>query len=209
MRKVTKEYEVYKFNELEKDVQEEVLKRYTESEHEFYIDNELYDDMVDLAQNTLENYFKGAEYQKIHYDLSYSQGSGAMIEFNIDLKDLNNKYKMLTNEEVKKCSDIGYTNIKVYHSNSRYYHERSFDIDWNDYTLYSYTSEYCENIEKVQNKIDTMIDLFREDIVLMNEEIARGGYNMLEDKEHFEEMAMDDIKDLEFLSDGSVFDERN
>ena len=29
MRKVTKEYEVYKFNELEKDVQEEVLKKYT------------------------------------------------------------------------------------------------------------------------------------------------------------------------------------
>ena len=209
MRKVTKEYEVYKFNELDKDVQEEVLKRYTESEHEFYIDNELQDDMADLAQNTLENYFKGAEYQKIYYDLSYSQGSGAMVEFNIDLKDLNNKYKMLTNEEVKKCSDIGYTNIKVYHSNSRYYHERSFDIDWNDYTMYSYTSEYCENIEKVQNKIDTMIDLFREDIVLMNEEIARDGYNMLEDKAHFEEMAMDDIKDLEFLSDGSVFDEYN
>ena len=46
MRKVTKEYEVYKFNELEKDVQEKVLERYTESEHEFYIDNDLYDDMI-------------------------------------------------------------------------------------------------------------------------------------------------------------------
>ena len=92
MRKVTKEYEVYKFNELEKDVQEEVLKRYKESEYDFYIDNDLYDDMVDLAQNTLENYFKGAKYNNIYYDLSYSQGSGAMVEFNIDLKDLNNKY---------------------------------------------------------------------------------------------------------------------
>ena len=70
MRKVTKEYNVYKFNELEKDVQEKVLKRYTESEHEFYIDNELYDDMIDLAQNTLENYFKGAKYNNIYYDLS-------------------------------------------------------------------------------------------------------------------------------------------
>ena len=202
MRKVIKEYNVYKFNELEKDVQEEVLKRYTESEHEFYIDNELYDDMVELAKNSLENYFKGAEYQKIYYDLSYSQGSGAMVEFNIDLKDLNNKYKMLTDEEVKKCSDIGYTNIKVYHSNSRYCHERAFDIDWNDYTD-------NDNFEKIQKNIDVMIELFREDIVLMNEEIARSGYKMIEDNARFEEMVMNDIKDLEFLSDGSVFDERD
>ena len=50
-----------------------------------------------------------------------------------------------------------------------------------------------------------MIELFREDIVLMNKEIARGGYNILEDEARFEEMAMDRIKTLEFLSDGSVF----
>ena len=205
MRKVTKEYEVYKFNELEKEVQEKVLKRYTESEYDFYIDNELYDDMVNLTQNTLENYFKGAEYQEIYYDLSYSQGSGAMVEFNIDLKDLNNKYKMLTDEEVKKCSDIGYTNIKVYHNNSHYCHERTFDIDWNDYTMYSYISEYCENIEKVQKNIDAMIELFREDIVLMNEEIACEGYKILENEASFEKMAMERINELEFLSDGSVF----
>ena len=205
MRKIIKEYEVYKFNELEKDVQEKVLERYTESEHDFYIDNDLYDDMVDLARCTLENYFKGAKYNNIYYDLSYSQGSGAMVEFNIDLKDLNNKYKMLTDEEVKKCSDIGYTNIKIYHNNSNYYHERSFDIDWNDYTMYSYTSEYCENIEKVQKNIDAMIELFREDIVLMNEEITHDGYKMLEDEARFEKMAMERIKTLEFLSDGSVF----
>ena len=205
MRKVTKVYNVYKFNELEKDVQEKVLKRYKESAYEFYIDNILYDDMVILAQNILENYFKGAKYNNIYYDLSYSQGSGAMVEFNIDLKDLNNKYKMLTDEEIKKCSDIGYTNIKVYHNDSYYCHERTFDIDWNDYTMYSYISEYCENIEKIQKNIDAMIELFREDIVLMNEEIARNGYNMLEDETSFEKMAMERINKLEFLSDGSVF----
>ena len=198
MRKVTKEYEVYKFNELEKEVQEEVLKRYTESEYEFYIDNELCDDMIELAKDSLQNHFKGAKYNNIYYDLSYSQGGGAMVEFNIDLKDLNNKYKMLTDEEVKKCSNIGYTNIKVYHNDSHYYHERTFDIDWWDYTD-------NDNFEEIQDKIDAMIELFREDIVLMNEEIARDGYKMLEDEARFKEMAMNDINDLEFLSDGSVF----
>ena len=205
MRKVIKEYNVYKFNELEKDVQEKVLERYTESEHEFYIDNDLYDDMIELAQNTLENYFKGAKYTNIYYDLSYSQGSGAMVEFNIDLKDLNNKYKMLSQKEINDLENFGGTNVKVYHNGSHYCHERTFDIDWNDFIMYSYTSEYCENIEKVQKNIDAMIELFREDIVLMNEEITHDGYKMIEDEARFEEMAMEDIKTLEFLSDGSVF----
>ena len=209
MRKVTKEYEVYKFNELEKEVQEKVLERYMQYEYEFYVDNILYDDMIELAKDSLQNYFKGAEYNNIYYNLSYSQGSGAMIEFNIDLKDLNNKYKMLTDEEMKKCSDIGYTTIKVYHNNSRYCHERTFDIDWCDFTTYDYMDEHCEDMEKVQKNIDAMIELFKGDIVLMNKEIARGGYNILENKATFEEMTMNDINDLEFLSDGSVFDEYN
>ena len=50
-----------------------------------------------------------------------------------------------------------------------------------------------------------MIELFKGDIVLMNKEITRDGYNILEDKASFEEMTMDRINDLEFLSDGSVF----
>lgn len=202
MRKVTKEYNVYKFEELEKDIQEKVMERYIEISYECYIDNMLYDDLVELAKDSLQNYFKGAEYQEIYYDLSYSQGSGAMVEFNIDLKDLNNKYKMLTDEEVKKCSDIGYTNIKVYHNNSHYYHERTFDIDWNDYTD-------NDNFEKIQDKIDTTIELFKEDIITMNREIARDGYNIIEDRVMFEDMAKDHINDFEFLSDGSEFNECN
>ena len=205
MRKVTKEYEVYKFNELEKDVQEKVLEKYMQYEYEFYVDNELEDDMVELTKDSLQNHFKGAKYNNIYYDLSYSQGSGTMIEFNIDLKDLNNKYKMLSQEEIEGLENLGGTNVKVYHNNSRYYHERTFDIDWCDFTMYTYMDEHCEDMEKVQKNIDAMIDLFREDIVLMNKEIARGGYKMLENEARFEEMAMDHIKTLEFLSDGSVF----
>lgn len=205
MRKVTKEYNVYKFEELEKDIQEKVLEKYTQYEYGSYIDDMLYDDMVELAKDSLQNYFKGAEYNNIYYDLSYCQGSGAMIEFNIDLKDLNNKYNMLSQEEINGLENFGGTNIKVYHNNSHYYHERTFDIDWNDFTMYTYMDDYCKDMEKVQNKIDSMIEIFRDDIVLMNKQIARDGYNMLEDKSTFEEMAMERINDLEFLSDGSVF----
>lgn len=202
MRKIIKEYLVYKFEELEKDIQEEIMERYIKISYECYIDTMLYDDMVDLAQNTLEKYFKGAEYKHIYYDLSYSQGSGSMVEFNIDLKDLNNKYKMLSQEEIQGLENFGETNIKVYHDKSCYCHEYTFDIDWNDYTD-------NDNFEKIQNKIDTMIDLFRQDIVLMNKDITRDGYNMLEDKATFEQMAMEHINDLEFLSNGSDFNECN
>lgn len=205
MRKITKEYSVYKFEELSKDVQEKLIDRYIEISQECYIDNMLYDDMVELAQNTLQKYFKGAEYDNIYYDLSYSQGSGAMIEFNIDLKYLNNKYNMLSQEEIDGLENFGGTNIKVYHNNSHYYHERTFDIDWCDFTMYTYMDEYCKDMENVQNKIDSMIEIFRDDIVLMNAQVARDGYNMIEDKSTFEEMAMDHINELEFLSNGSEF----
>lgn len=198
MKKVVKEYNVYKFEELEKDIQEKLLEKYMQNEQEIYCECLLEYDMRELAKDLLQEYFKGAEFKRVFYDLSYCQGSGAMIEFTIDLKDLNNKYKMLTNEEVKKCSDIGYTNIKVYHNNSHYYHERTFDIDWNDYTD-------NDNFEEIQNKIDTTIDLFKNDIVEMNQELTKSGYEQLENEEYFKENARIVLNDLEFLENGDVF----
>ena len=107
MRKVTKEYTLYKFEELEKSIQESILERYIESESELYCETCLYGDMVELAHNLLQKYFKGSEYVDIHYDLGHSQGSGAMIEFTIDLKDLNNKYNLLKEKEIKELFKNG------------------------------------------------------------------------------------------------------
>ena len=205
MRKITKEYNVYRFEELDKSIQESILERYIEEESEFYCETCLYGDMVELAHNLLQEYFKGSEYIDIHYDLSYCQGSGAMIEFTIDLKDLNNKYNLLKEKEVEELESFGGTEIKVYHNNNHYYHEYTFDIDYNNFTMYAYEWEDIKDIYEVDKKIEEMIDLFKKDIICMNKEFARSGYSQLEDREMFEENAMLHIKDLEFLESGEEF----
>ena len=206
MRKIIKEYNVYGFEELDKSIQESILERYIEKESELYCETCLYGDMVELAHNLLQEYFKGSEYVDIHYDLGYSQGSGAMIEFTIDLKDLNNKYNLLKEKEVKELEIFGETEIKVYHNNNSHYcHEFTFYIDYNDFTMYDYEWEVIKDIYEVNKKIEEMIDLFKKDIITMNKEFTRNGYSYLEDREMFEENAMLYIKDLEFLESGEEF----
>lgn len=200
MRKVTKEYEVYKFEELEKDTQERLLEECMEEVYERYCECQLNDDMRELAKELLKENFKGAEYQEVYYDLSYSQGCGSMIEFDIDLVDLNEKYNLLKVEELNKCVGIGWTNIQVKHR-GHYYHENSFVIDYNDYT------DYDDEFEEIQDKIEDMIELFEKDIVLMNKELTKEGYSMLENRDYFEEEAMQVINELEFLKTGRVFNE--
>ena len=90
MRTIQKEYVLYKFDELSSDVQEKVLEKYIDIEYQGYLEYCLSDDMENLARDLLQTYFKGANYNNIYYDLSYCQGSGSMIAFNIDLEDLNN-----------------------------------------------------------------------------------------------------------------------
>lgn len=205
MRKITKEYNVYKFEELDENIQESILEKYIESESELYCETCLYGDMVELAHNLLQKYFKGSEYVDIHYDLGHSQGSGAMIEFTIDLKDLNNKYNLLKEKEINELESFGGTEIKVYHNNNHYCHEYTFHIDYNDFTRYYYEWEDIKDIYEVDKKIEEMIDLFKKDIITMNKEFTRGGYSQLEDREMFEENAMLHIKDLEFLESGEEF----
>lgn len=206
MRKVTKEYNLYKFEELEKSIQEKILERYERLEFELYCEHCLYGDMVNLAHDLLQEYFKGSEYVDIHYDLGHSQGSGAMIEFTIDLKDLNNKYNLLKEKEVEELENFGGTEIKVYHNNNSHYcHEYTFYTDYNDFVTYDYEWEVIKDIYEVDKKIEEMIDLFKKDIITMNKEFTRSGYNILEDREMFEENAMLRIEDLEFLESGEEF----
>ena len=205
MRRIQKEYILYKFDELSKDVQERVLEKYIDIEYQHYLEYCLYDDMENLARDLLQTYFKGANYTNIYYDLSYSQGSGSMIAFNIDLEDLNNKYNKLSKEQIKELESFGGTDIKVYHNDSHYYHEYTFAIDYNNFTMYGYEWETFENEDEIEDKIDEMIKQFKKDIVNMNKELSNSGYNQLENKEYFEELARINILDLEFLENGDVF----
>ena len=108
MEKITKTFDVYDFDELDKEIQNKLIEQEKANYSEDYCNYSLYDDMKEKAKELLEKYFKGkAEFKNIYYSLSYCQGDGAMIEFTLNY-----------------CNKI--VNVKQY---GNYYHERSFIIE--------------------------------------------------------------------------------
>ena len=127
MKKIIKEYNIYSYDELDENIKNELLEKEQEYQKEAYIESFLYNDMEDKAQELLKTYFKDkAELKNIYYDLSYCQGSGAMIEF-----------------------DLYYYNKLVHiKQHGHYYHELSFIID-----SYELTEKQEEQLKE---KIHTM-----------------------------------------------------
>ena len=109
MEVVTRKYNVYNFNELSKEIQKKLIEKEIQDQNEFYLDTFLIEDMKEAAKELLQKYFKNnkTEFEAVYYDLSYCQGRGAMIEFNLYYY---NKY------------------VKIKHYGN-YEHERSFTID--------------------------------------------------------------------------------
>lgn len=109
MEKIQKTYTIYNFDELKKEIQEQLIEEEQERQAEAYCEICLYGDMKEQALILLQKYFGNkAEYKGIEYSLTWSQGDGAMIEF-----------------------DLYYYNkfIKIRHNNNFYCHARTFCID--------------------------------------------------------------------------------
>lgn len=136
MKEITKTYQLYKFDELDEKIQEELLKQETEKQANYFCDYELQIFMEQKAKELLHKYFKNnATYKQVYYDLSYSQGDGAMIEF--DLQYYKNNFE-----------------IRQY---GHYYHERAFTVinkNW-----------YKELSPKVLSKLDEKIVNMNKELV--------------------------------------------
>lgn len=116
MEIITKTYNIYKFDELSQEVQKKVIEREIESLRDLEIEDFLKEEMEFYAQQLLEeNFGDKAFFKNVYYDLSYCQGSGAMIEF-----DLVYYGKSLSIKHDKYC---------------RYYHKNSFEVIENDKEL--------------------------------------------------------------------------
>lgn len=222
MEKVTREYEVYNFEELDKDIQETLIEKEKEYQSEIYINDMLEQDMHIEADNILKEYFDSFELKNVYYDLSYSQGSGAIIEFNINIKDLNNKYNLLSSEELRFVQDKGIINdIEVYHNDNYYYHEYTFSIKYYDnFGYYDYEDikeDYDiteENFNKLEDKIIDFLDTYNklnkensqfiEDIISINKELKKRGYDLIEN-EPDNDLIIDFLKDQRYLKNGDVF----
>ncbi len=211
MRKVTKEYNVYNFDELDKDIQEKLIEDESKYQCDFYCETFLQNDITNDAEIILEKTFNNSKIEnlQVYYDFSYSQGSGACMQFDIYLEDVNKKLKIFTDKEMEIFKNYG-SLIKIIHNDNFYCHEKTFGID--DMNLY-YSIDYalqCEEItknkyEKLEEKIAKTFDILKELIIKMNSELAKDGYSIIEDEESFKISALEFLQEQEYLKDGSVF----
>ena len=109
MQTITKTFNIYNFDELSAEIQEELIKKEEENIRQADIECSLEDEMSELAKQLLEeNFGEKAIFKKVYYDLGYCQGDGAMIEFNLNY-----------------CGK----DVEIRHNPyCHYYHERSFEI---------------------------------------------------------------------------------
>lgn len=108
MKEITKTIKVYDFEELSEKIQKKLIEEEKENIFESYLEWELYEDLTELAKEILQQHFgEKAIFNKIYYNLSYCQGDGAMIEFELEY------YGKL--QTIKQCG--------------RYTHSRSFSIN--------------------------------------------------------------------------------
>lgn len=190
---------IYDFKELDEKIQERLIEDEAEVQADDYYRTQLYNDIKDYACKLLRDNFKDSLFLDVYYDLSYGQGSGAMIEFDINIEALNNKYKMLTKKEIEKIVETDITTISVKHTGN-YYHTLSFDIDYKDYTF------YIDNSDKLQEKLDKMMEKFTEDIIDMNEQLTKKSYEYMDFVSNRETL-IDILEENKYLKNGKIYHE--
>lgn len=127
METITKTYNIYKFDELSKEVQGKVIKREAEGIKELEIEDFLKEEMEFYAQQLLEeNFGDKAIFKNVYYDLSYCQGSGAMIEFDLEYSGKN---------------------LEIRHGGGHYYHKHSFNIYGDNLSEFQYSFVYKAVVE--------------------------------------------------------------
>lgn len=210
MRTIIKKYDVYKFDELSEEIKEKLIEERAEKEREIFCEWELETLMTEEASNILENTFTSFNNVDVVYDLSYSQGSGAMIQFDIPIEDVNKKLKIFTDKELEILTKGYYSSlIKIRHNDNFYCHEYTFKIiDDLDYCIDAalYHEEITENkYNKLEKKLEKMRDLLKDIIIDMNVDLKKYGYSLLEDFDFFKEQAVYTLSDYEYLENGELF----
>lgn len=218
----TIEKTIYKFDELDKDIQEKLIKEEKEYCFNSYMENFFQDDMEHKAQELVDDYFGGdADFIQTYYSLSYSQGDGAMIEFDINIEDLNNKYNLFSVEEMRFIMDKGIINyISVRHNDNHYYHEYTFNVDYEYYNDWSYDDIKDDykitefNFNSIEDRMYELLDssnkhytesMFIKDIINMNRELVKFGYNTIENYEEDIDFVIENFSENEYYENGDVY----
>lgn len=178
--------------------------------------------MRDCAINLLQEYFgDSAIFKDTYYSFSYSQGDGAGIEFSINIKDLNKKYKIFSDEEVRFLTDKGVVNdIIVKHCGNFYYHKYAFKVDYdyyNDWDFEDIKGAYNISEDEFDSLEDRFYSLvndnfkhytkspFISDIINMNTKLEKDGYSFIE-YECDNDVIIEVLSNHEYYKNGSLYD---
>ncbi len=195
MRQITRI--IYSFDELKENIQSKLFEETQEKELEFYIDNYLETDMTETGEQLLNEIFPFATFNGIYYNLGYY--GKVVVGFNIELDYLNDKYHMLTNNQVKKLSEIESTiNVKI--------NNYTFEVCYQDYTYYL-NNERGFNIEKTQSKLDNIIEVFKTDINNMNKKLLEYSSTLIDAGNWTKSDILDILHDNEYYSNGEIYEE--
>lgn len=217
----TIEETIYNYDELSEDVKQKLLEKERENQLESYCEFCLYEDMKYQADIYLNEYFNNGKVNDVYYDLSYCQGSGSMIAFTINFEDLNNKYHILNDEEMRFIKDKGIVNdVIIYHDDNLYCHEYTFSIKYNDnFGYWDYEDikdDYNitkEEFNKIEDKIIALLDdynkhntesAFIEDIIDMNKRLTKWGYDVIEHPID-DDIILEILRENEYYENGEIF----
>lgn len=194
------ETKIYEFKELDNEIQNKLIDDEIEHERDVYVTYCLEDDMLDKASELITDCFGKCANIKAYYDLTYCQGSGAMIEFDVDMVDINKALRgNLTDDEIKLLNDYEVV-VSVRHNNGHYYHERSFVYDYS--IEYEYSDDYIDGLSE---KLDVLMDNFYDCVVDINCKLGKYGYSLIEDYCTDRDYFIEKLSENEYYEDGEVY----
>ena len=208
MRIATKEYKVYRYNELSKEARERADKWYLETYHTT-------EDFSTMVRDTLDNVYK-LENLDFQYSLSYCQGDGFNLYGRIEFLDILERIKdSLTESEIEYLKKADYIADFYKFDLLRNYKSsfcRIFEMDIYDYMIYCLEDvnddlpwndkEMFQVNKDILKKFDKLVKEYFENICGMFE---KSGYDYFYkiDREEADPL----LNDMEFLADGTVWND--
>jgi hypothetical protein len=174
MRTLTKQIQVYKFDELEKPIQEKIIERTRNQEYEC-LDLEFWCD--DVKERLEQMGFKDIE---LHYSLGYCQGDGFCFEGKLDLKKYLNQDICMWLKYRKLLNIFCYCGIKK--TGHNYCHSKTTDVYVEpEIDRYSATNKkeikQCDEMEALADEFQAYLESLKEELC---KKFEKEGYEEIE-----------------------------
>ena len=204
MRTITESYNVYKFEELTKEVQEKVIDRdryYEVNEENFWSEC-----IIEYWQEKLENI--GFINSKIYFSGFSSQGDGACFDATVDLQVISNImfYNSTDYKEARLWRSINIAayndrieNPTIYTINHHYSHENTRRINSPDIYL-----QECFFVDDIENAIVEHLESLRYRLCIEIYRELEKEYDYLTSDDYVRSYYSEN-QDIEFTQDGELY----